>query len=156
VTAKGRSRTAKTIQWPLFRSFLPYLFLTVAGILWSFVLDDTRPLADASGMALVWSWYNIVLLVLACFVAIEASDRRRDERFEVNRFGVLSTPGGAGRFLISDISISGMRLTGKPPVKPVFPSACNTRISTSRRWSCALTKAGSPSASWKILKCARS
>ena len=121
VTAKGRSRDTKTIQWPLLRSFLPYLFLTVAGILWAFVIDDTRPLADASGMALVWSWYNIILLLLACLVAVEASDRRRDERFEVNRFGTVTTPGGAGRFLISDISISGMRLAGASPAKPGFP-----------------------------------
>jgi len=121
VTAKGRSRASTSIQWPLLRGFLPYLVLTVGGILWAFVIDDTRALADASGMALVWSWYNILLLVLACFVAIEASDRRGDERFTVNRFGVVSTPSGARRFLISDISISGMRLVGAPPAKPGYP-----------------------------------
>lgn len=115
VTAKGRSRAVRSIQWPLLRSFFPYLFLTAAGILWAFVLDDTRPLADASGMALVWSWYNIVLLLLACFVAVEASDRRVSERFRVDRVGTLFTPDGMGSYLISDISISGMKLAGTAP-----------------------------------------
>lgn len=115
VTAKGRSRAVKSIQWPLLRSFFPYLFLTVAGILWSFVLDDTRPLADASGMALLWSWYNIALLLLACFVAVEAADRRGSERFNVNRTGLLATPSGTQWYQIADISVSGMRFKGAAP-----------------------------------------
>jgi cellulose synthase (UDP-forming) len=115
VTAKGRSRATRSVQWPLLRGFAPYLIITVAGILWAFVLDDTRPLADASVMALFWSWYNIILLLLACFVAVEASDRRRSERFHVNRIGLLSTPSWTRSFLISDISVSGMRLKGATP-----------------------------------------
>lgn len=103
------------MQWPLQRGFLPYLIITVAGILWAFVLDDTRPLADASVMALFWSWYNIVLLLLACFVAVEASDRRSSNRFSVNRVGLLSTTHGTHSLLISDISVSGMRVRGSAP-----------------------------------------
>jgi cellulose synthase (UDP-forming) len=115
VTAKGRSRATRSVQWPLLRGFAPYLIITVAGILWAFVLDDTRPLADASVMALIWSWYNIILLLLACFVAVEASDRRRSERFNVNRIGLLSTRNWTRPFLISDVSVSGMRLAGAAP-----------------------------------------
>lgn len=115
VTAKGRSRAVTSVQWPLLRGFLPYLIITVAGILWAFVLDDTRPLADASVMALFWSWYNIILLLLACFVAVEASDRRCSNRFPVNRVGRLSTANGTRSLLISDISVSGMRVKGPAP-----------------------------------------
>lgn len=115
VTAKGRSRANTSVQWSLLRGFLPYLIITVGGILWAFVLDDTRPLADASVMALVWSWYNIILLLLACFVAVEASDRRSSNRFPVNRVGLLSTPSGTRSFHISDISVSGMRIKGPAP-----------------------------------------
>ena len=115
VTAKGRSRDETSVQWPLLRSFAPYLFLSVAGILWAFVIDDTRPLAESAGLALVWTWYNIVLLLLACFVAVEAADRRAGERFHVNRAGLLSTAGNTQWRTICDISISGMRLMGEAP-----------------------------------------
>jgi hypothetical protein len=51
--------------------FLIYLGLTVLGILWTFVLNPSRPLADSSSMALFWSWYNILVLGLACYVCVE-------------------------------------------------------------------------------------
>jgi cellulose synthase (UDP-forming) len=156
VTAKGRSRDVKTVQWPLLRSFFWYLCMTVAGILWSFVIDDTRPLADASGMALVWSWYNIILLLLACFVAVEAFDRRVGERFAVNRMGVVSTQDRRGNFLIADISVTGMRLVAIRLRSRASPSACNMKISTSRRWSCEPIRAASRSASCRTRKFARS
>jgi cellulose synthase (UDP-forming) len=115
VTAKGGSRNIIVVQWRLLRVFLFYLALTIAGILWAFVLDDTRPLADASGMALAWSWYNIVVLVLACLVAVEALDRRTGDRFRVNRPAILTIAGQQRSFLVADISLTGMRLIGMPP-----------------------------------------
>jgi cellulose synthase (UDP-forming) len=115
VTTKGRSRDTTFVQWHLLRGFVFYLVLTVAGILWAFVLDDTRPLADASGVALFWSWYNLLVLVLACLVTVEGSDRRSSERFQVNRWAVLTTDGQKRIFLISDISVTGMRLVGAAP-----------------------------------------
>lgn len=116
VTAKGRSCAVTAPQWPLLCGFFFYLSMTVAGILWVFVVDDTRPLADASAIALFWSWYNIVLLLLACLVAVGASDRRSGERLRVNRMGVISWLGGSRSVLIADISLSGMRLVGQTPV----------------------------------------
>jgi cellulose synthase (UDP-forming) len=115
VTAKGRTRDETLVQWSLLTPFVIYLVLTGAGVLWAFVLDDSRPLADASGVALLWSWYNIVVLVLACIVAIEASDRRISDRFAVGRTARLNWHGRTHDFLVSDISVSGMLLSGRLP-----------------------------------------
>jgi cellulose synthase (UDP-forming) len=114
VTAKGRARTATSGEWRLLASFLFYLGLTVAGILWAYVLDDTRPIADAATLALFWCWYNIALLVLACLVAVEASGVRNDG-FPVNRVGALSWEGGSCLARIADISDAGMRVIGAAP-----------------------------------------
>jgi cellulose synthase (UDP-forming) len=115
VTAKGRVRTATLVQWSLLTPFLVCIALTVAGILWAFVIDDSRPLADSSGIALLWSWYNIVILVLACIVAIEASDRRISDRFRVGRTALLKLHSREHSYLVSNISVTGMKLSGALP-----------------------------------------
>ena len=114
VTAKGRARAATSGEWRLLASFLFYLTLTAAGILWAYVLDDTRPMADAGALALFWCWYNIALLVLGCLVAVEASGVRSDG-FAVNRVGALSWDGGSCLSHVAEISETGMRLKGSAP-----------------------------------------
>jgi cellulose synthase (UDP-forming) len=115
VTAKGGDRDRRFVQWPMLRIFLSYLVLTVAGVVWAFVLDPYRSITDASGVALFWSWYNIILLVLACFVCIEAPQLRHGERFHGEGQATLTLGGRALQFPVSDISISGMRLRGTLP-----------------------------------------
>ncbi len=115
VTPKGGDRSKRLVQWPMLRIFLVYLGLTVAGVLWAFALDDTRSLADASAIALYWSWYNIIILVLACFVCIEASQRRRGERFTGEGHVTLTVSDRQLQFPIEDISVSGVWLQGRRP-----------------------------------------
>jgi len=115
VAAKGGDRSKHKVQWPLLRIFLVYLGLTIAGVLWAFTLDDNRSLADASAIALYWSWYNIIILTLACFVCIEASQRRRGERFNGEGHVTLTAAGRQLQFPIEDISVSGIRLGGQQP-----------------------------------------
>ena len=115
VTAKGLSRYAVLVQWPLLRGFVFYLALTVAGILWAFVLDDARPLAESSGVAFFWGWYNIIVLVLACLVAVEGSDRRSYGRFNAAGTARLTLNNSHEFFPVSDISLTGMRFRGHSP-----------------------------------------
>jgi cellulose synthase/poly-beta-1,6-N-acetylglucosamine synthase-like glycosyltransferase len=115
VTAKGGDRTKRLTQWPMLRIFLIYLALSVAGIVWAFALDDSRPLAEASGIALVWTWYNIVLLVLACFVCIEAPQVRIGDRFHSDGHAALTVGDHQLHYRIIDVSVGGMRLAGIPP-----------------------------------------
>ncbi|MEG6510247.1 glycosyltransferase [Methyloligella sp. 2.7D] len=115
VTAKGYDRSSRVVQWPLLRAFLFYLGFTFAGILWAFVLNDSRSLADAAGMALFWSWYNILILVLACLVTVEASQRRRGERFKADGMAQVIVGDRGFDYPAHDISVSGMRLNGPMP-----------------------------------------
>ena len=116
VTPKGGDRSKRFVQWPMLRIFLVYLTLTVGGVLWAFTLDDTRSLGEASAIALYWSWYNIIVLTLACFVCIEASQRRRGERFASEGHATLSIDGQRLQFPVEDISVSGMCVRGSQPV----------------------------------------
>ncbi len=115
VTAKGGDRDKRFVQWPMLRIFLAYLALTAGGVAWAFVIDPYRSLSDASAIALYWSWYNIIILVLACFVCIEAPQLRRGERFHSDGHATLTVGGQTLHFPVWDISISGMRLRGSLP-----------------------------------------
>ena len=115
VTAKGGDRTKGFVQWHMLRIFVLYLAFNVAGILWAFLLDDSRSLADASVIAYIWSWYNIVILVMACFVCVEASQTRRGDRFHSSGWATLSFDNTQRQVPIADISVSGMRLRGPAP-----------------------------------------
>ncbi len=115
VTAKGGDRETQFIQWPMLRVFLAYLALNAGGVLWAFVLDPNLRLTDASTIALYWSWYNIILLVLACFVCIEAPQVRHGERFRGEGKATVTIEGRSVVCPVLDISISGMRLGGSLP-----------------------------------------
>ena len=104
VTAKGGDRSQTFVQWPLLRTFLIYLVLTLAGVITAFVVDDGRSLQELSALALFWSWYNIVLLTIACMVCIEQPRKRKAERFDARDQAIITVNGadplasGAGHF----------------------------------------------------------
>ena len=60
VTAKGGDRSRRFVQWPLLRLFAALLALTIAGVVWAFLLEDGSKLRDSSALCLFWSWYNIL------------------------------------------------------------------------------------------------
>ena len=115
VTAKGGDRSKGFVQWRMLRIFLVYLAITVGGVVWAFGFDDSRSLADASAIALFWSWYNIIILTLACFVCVEASQARRGDRFHSSGWATLSIGNAQRQMPIANISVSGMRLHGAAP-----------------------------------------
>ena len=116
VTAKGGDRSKRAIQWPVLRIFLFYLILNVLGIVHTFVVSRGAVLTDTSMMALFWSWYNIIILVLACCVCIEQPQRRYRHRFRISDIVVMKTARGSFKFPIRDISVNGVRLVGAKPV----------------------------------------
>jgi len=116
VTAKGGDRSKQFIQWPLLKIFGTLLALTAAGIVSAFLIDPTRPLAESSAIALFWSWYNIVVLTLCCYVCSEQQQRRNGERFDVRVPVKLGADGQLFEFYASDVSVSGMHLLGNPPL----------------------------------------
>ena len=113
VTAKGGDRSQRVVQWPVLRIFLFYLVLNVLGIANAFIYERSTSLTDTSMLALFWSWYNIIILVLACYVCIEQPQRRYRQRFPISDDVLVKAKDGVGRFAIRDISVSGVRLVGK-------------------------------------------
>ena len=116
VTAKGGDRGRRFVEWPLLKVYLGFLLLTAAGIVNAFVLRPNGETLVFGDLALAWSWYNLTVLVIVCFVCVEQPRHRKAERFVSDEPIVLEAAGRARTFRLSDISITGARLRGRAPV----------------------------------------
>jgi cellulose synthase (UDP-forming) len=112
VTAKGGDRSKRFVQWPLLNVFLVYLGLTVAGVVWAFLLEDGTKLRDSSALCLFWSWYNMIVLTIACMVCIEQPRYRSAERLAAADEAIVQHAGSASPHRVLDISLGGARLEG--------------------------------------------
>ena len=92
--------------------------LTIAGVIWAFLFEDGTKLRDSSALCLFWSWYNIVVLTIACIVCIEQPRYRSSERLSAVETAILDIDGLAYVVRVIDVSLGGARLAGAPPAKP--------------------------------------
>jgi cellulose synthase (UDP-forming) len=115
VTAKGGDRSKLMLQVPLLTIFMTYLVLTIAGVCWTFVLDPTLSLQESASLPLFWSWYNIVVLTLACFVCIEQPRKRKAERVDASDVVHLNDGRRTHVCRIKNISVGGICLHGPSP-----------------------------------------
>jgi cellulose synthase (UDP-forming) len=115
VTAKGGDRSRLFVQWPMLRIFANYFILTAVSIILAFLIDPDRHLKESSAFALFWSWYNLVILILACFVCIEQPRRRKAERFAIDEVAYLSIANRIYQFPVRDVSTTGLALVGRAP-----------------------------------------
>jgi cellulose synthase (UDP-forming) len=115
VTAKGGDRSRRFVQWPLMRIFLIYLALTIGGLVWAFVFEDGSKLRDSAALCLFWSWYNIVVLTIACIVCIEQPRLRASERLSARGMALIGVDGDLAEARIIDVSLGGARLAGAAP-----------------------------------------
>ena len=119
VTAKGGDRSRRFVQWPLLKIFATLMALTIAGVVWAFLIEDGNRLRDSSALCLFWSWYNIVILAVACVVCVEQPRLRSSERLPVGEQVALMDAGGhAVPYRLLDISLGGARFAGAPPADP--------------------------------------
>lgn len=118
VTAKGGDRSKTVVQWNMIAFFGMILSATLLSLLISFHLDVNRTLEDSSIVALFWSWYNILLLLIAMLCCIERPRMRRAERFEASETVEFELGGRFVALKMLDVSIYGMRIAGKVE-KPV-------------------------------------
>ncbi len=112
VTAKGGDRSKRFVQWPLLSMFLIYLALTITRVVWAFLLEDGTKLRDSSALCLFWSWYNMVVLTMACLVCIEQPRYRSDERLTAGDDALVQTSAAASPHKVLDVSLGGARLAG--------------------------------------------
>lgn len=115
VTAKGGDRSKLFVQWPLMRVFLIYLALTIGGLMWAFIFEDGSRLRDSAALCLFWSWYNIVVLTIACIVCIEQPRLRASERLSARNLALIDVDGESSEVRVIDVSLGGARIAGAAP-----------------------------------------
>jgi cellulose synthase (UDP-forming) len=115
VTAKGIQHAGLNVQWRLLARFLAMAAVTVMGVAKVFAFDNTDLIEDGGALSLFWSWYNLAVLMLCCFVCLEQPRRRVDQRFSTNERALIRTAGLLRAYDIKDISVSGLCLMGQIP-----------------------------------------
>jgi cellulose synthase (UDP-forming) len=113
VTAKGGDRDRRFIEWPLLKIYGTVLAITLAGIVYAFVLH-LHSIAYG-GLALARSLYNAIVLMIVCFVCIEQPRRRKAERFERDVPVLFDVGGHPAIYHLADISITGARFASDNP-----------------------------------------
>ena len=112
VTAKGGDRSKRFVEWPLLRFFLWLLVMSAFAVEYAFALTDRYLLMNEGLLALVWSWYNIVVLFLLCLACIEQPRLRQAGRFAYDAPASIFVDGRREVFRIRDISVGGARFAG--------------------------------------------
>ncbi|MGH3185240.1 MAG: PilZ domain-containing protein, partial [Streptosporangiaceae bacterium] len=110
VTAKGLSSEHVTVHWGL---LLPFAALAAATMLWMIVnLPAYSPLHGAPGyeVNVVWSLFNIAVLLITASACVELPKRRSEERFVTDEPAELLTEAGIQVCRVANISVSGARI----------------------------------------------
>jgi cellulose synthase (UDP-forming) len=127
VTAKGGDRDQRFIEWPLLKIYGPLLAMTLAGIAYAFVLHLQGESIAYGGLALGWSLYNAIVLMIVCFVCIEQPRRRKAERFERDEPVLFDFGTHSGVYRLADISITGARFLDEAPPPVGTPVKCTVQ-----------------------------
>ena len=115
VTAKGGDRGRMFVEWELMRPFAILIGVSILAIVFAFYVNGRMDTIRHSGPALAWCWYNLLVLVVLCFVCIEQPRLRSAERFDSRELATVKSPKGDVVAQLADLSITGARIFGKPP-----------------------------------------
>ncbi len=118
VTAKGGDRNRGFVEWAVMRPFVILLVLSLAAVLWALYVNGGSNEIYYSSPALAWTWYNLIVLVVLCFVCIERPRKRAAERFASRDLVSVETRGRKQLMQLADLSITGARIFGVPPAAP--------------------------------------
>ncbi len=127
VTAKGGDRGRRFVEWPILKFYGALLGLTILSIGYAFHVNIRGDGVEFGVLALFWSWYNLIILTVVCFVCVEQPRRRKAERFETNETVTLIFDGGRQLRQLVDISISGARVAGPAPKPKRGALSCQVR-----------------------------
>jgi cellulose synthase (UDP-forming) len=116
VTAKGGDRNRRFVEWPLLRIFLAMLAMTAAGMI-SYNTGTSYDVGGSGALAYGWSWYNVIVLVIACVVCIEQPRKRKSERYASDEPILIASGARSLSRSIIDISIGGSRISGPSPAR---------------------------------------
>lgn len=117
VTAKGGERSRRIVQWVMMRRFGALALMTAGGMAYA-MLSDYAPdggAGDGKLVILFWSFYNLIVLLLAMTVCIELPRLRGDERYPTDEQVEMELAGDLIPARLIDISIGGARIHGTVP-----------------------------------------
>jgi cellulose synthase (UDP-forming) len=117
VTAKGGRRDRLTVAWPMIFRFGSIAALTLLGMLYGSFADfaPSHDRFDAKLINIIWSIYNIIVIVLAISVCIELPRYRREERFATAETVRVRAGDQVLAARLSDLSVSGARIEAPRP-----------------------------------------
>ena len=115
VTAKGGDRAHGFVEWRLMRPFVILIAASVLSIVYAFYVNGRVDTIRYSAPALAWCWYNLIVLVVLCFVCVEQPRLRGAERFASREIARAKSPAGEAILQLADLSITGARIHGRPP-----------------------------------------
>jgi cellulose synthase (UDP-forming) len=116
VTAKGGDRGRGFVEWGLMRPFAILIGVSILAIVYAFYINGRADMIRYSGPALAWTWYNLVVLLVLCFVCVEQPRLRGAERFDSRDLARIKSANGVELMQLADLSITGARIFGKPPL----------------------------------------
>jgi cellulose synthase (UDP-forming) len=118
VTAKGGDRNQGFVEWTVMRPFVILIVLSLAAVLWAFYVNGGSNEIHYSSPALAWTWYNLIVLVVLCFVCVERPRHRAAERFTSRELISVRTADRTQLMQLADVSTTGARIFGVPPGDP--------------------------------------
>ena len=156
VTAKGGDRTRRFVEWGMARPFVILIGLSIAAIVVAFYASSRAEALRSLAPALAWSWYNLIVLVVVCFVCVERPRLRAAERFASREIVRIRLPEGDRPAQLADLSITGARTSASRraasvsrsnwscPARPSPGRSCGSTATPSRSRSPAASKPASP------------
>ena len=115
VTAKGGDRARGFVEWGLLRPFAILIAASILAIVYAFYVNGRADTIRYSAPALAWCWYNLIVLVVLCFVCVEQPRLRGAERFASREIARAKSTAGDAIIQLADLSITGARIHGRPP-----------------------------------------
>ena len=115
VTAKGGDRNRGFVEWRVLRPFLCLIATSRIALLAAFYVKNGADDVRYSTPALAWTWYNLIVLVVLCFVCIERPRKRAAERYASRELVSVKTSRDARLMQLADLSITGARIFGTSP-----------------------------------------
>jgi glycosyl transferase family 2/PilZ domain-containing protein len=117
VTDKGGRRDRLRVQWGMVARFGILLGLTLVSMTYGSVADYTpeRQSAGSAAVILLWSVYNVLVLLLAIAACVELPRYRREERFATSERVAISAGDYVFTAPLADISVIGARILAPSP-----------------------------------------
>jgi cellulose synthase (UDP-forming) len=115
VTAKGVMSDKVVIHGSLICRFGVLIGANIFGVAYFVLVSNSDWIASGAVGALLWTWYNLIVLILSCLVCIEQPRRRQHERHELRREVLIEVDDGERHHFSLDLSVGGMSFEGPPP-----------------------------------------